>query len=166
MADEKIPQIGTEVVEKTARELNRAREAEMEVLAELPVVIKIGGGLEASLYPPTIGKMRLITRIIVGVLGQAGSIGQLMKDMAEQPPSAWTEKILDTVESSFDSLVQITQILLEPNGKPFDAKNPQVPADFLENNLTSAEFQKVLMEALKMLDVGGLKKTLNLLKSP
>jgi len=152
------PLIDLGIVEKVEAERGRETEREMDALSDLPVQVKIGEKSYA-LAPPTAGKIRLVSKMMAGIMPRFEEMGKLLKqeDLSLGEATASLEK---SFSENLDSFVDIVRILLEPNGKPIRLEALSISKDEIEWSLTSAAFQNIVREAFGLLDLFGLKKNL------
>lgn len=130
-----------------------AAERDMDVLSDTPIAVALGEKTY-TLFPPTAGKVRLVLRMVKGLLGQFG-------DLQKLPPDTDANAVLDAVFSQgLDSFVDVARVLLEPNGRVIDLERLSISREELEFTLTSKGFQKLLRASFDMLDLPGLKKNL------
>lgn len=157
-AEEKPPFIDLGIVAEAEKKKAAEAERELEILADLPVQVKIGDK-SYFLYPPTAGKIRLISKMMAGILPKFGEMGTLLKDENLNLADA-TASLEKSFSENLDSFVDIVRVLLEPNGKPIRLESLSIPKDEIEWSLTSATFQNIVKQAFGLLDLFGLKKNL------
>lgn len=160
MSGDKPPVIDLDKIRGEMKKPAETALADLKTLLQEPVEIAIGEKVY-MLHPPTTGKVRLVTKMVIEIFAATDSVKRGAfagaTDEAEEKIKAAVNKL---VEVAFDRLIDVVRVLLEPNGKVIVVESLSVSREELEFSLTSGHIQFILAEVIRMVDLSGLKKTL------